>query len=149
MVTVKTTVQWIISGFLTLGLGGGIWGLVKYWDWLDARHVAGVIIIGLLFGAMAILGMTVQIYGELPADASSGKTIKAYFRYSAQIGGFLIILLGSMAALVILTWKLLVPLLGYGVAYVVFLVLFLTFIRLVIAVLTRLADRGAIGSPWK
>ena len=85
---------------------------MKYWDWLDARHVAGVIIIGLLFGAMAILGMTVQIYGELPADASSGKTIKAYFRYSAQIGGFLIILLGSMAALVILTWKLLVPLAG-------------------------------------
>ena len=136
-----------MTGLLTVGLGCGIWGLVKYWDWLDGRHVAGVIIIGLLFGAIFILGMALQVSDDVPDDAPASQTLAAYMRYLAQVGGFIIIFLGLLAVLVILTWKYLIPFLGYGLSYPIFLVVFLLCIRAVIAVLSWLADRRMIGPP--
>ena len=147
MSTGKKTIQWIFTIILTLGLGGGVWGLVKYWDWLDVHHVAGVIIIGLLFWAMGILGMTLQVHEDLDDEAPAVKVAVEYGRYIMQYGIFLVVFLGILAGVVILVWKYLVPVIGLGFASFVFPLLFLLLIGLVIKVLTWLADQGTIGPP--
>ena len=131
-----------------LFLGLGIYGVVRYWTWLDNHHVSGVAIIGLLMGTMFIFGMTVQTASDLGNKANPGKVFKRFLQYGLQMIIFLPLFLGPIAGLVILTWRYLTPLVGHGLAALVFILAFLFYIRLAIFVLTRLADKEIIGPRY-
>jgi hypothetical protein len=142
----KTWLRALLIGPLLLLLGLGLVGTVRYFDWLDQRRLAGVCIIGLVFAALALLGIWLQLGDEFGADDPPRAMIRQYFTSLAWMGLFIPTFLGGIWLLLRLVAGLLSPFVSDWIVGTVFVIAFTWYIAGVIKVLEWLADRDLIGS---
>jgi hypothetical protein len=142
----KTWLRALLVGPLLLLLGLGLVGTVRYFDWLDQRRLAGVCIIGLAFGALALLGIWLQLGDEFGPDDPPGAMVRRFLVFVAWMGLFIPTFLGGIWLLLLAVTGLLSPFLPDWIVGTVFVIAFTWYIAGVLKVLGWLADREIIGS---
>jgi hypothetical protein len=141
---VRALLWLIVAGYAALWVAGLV-GLVLYWDDLNDIHVAGVAAIALAMGALLFLGMARETAARCLAE---GATIEDVVPWLLSRAGWVTALLGTFLfvvwLLVFFSHRVLGPVLPEGVAWLVFLLLFLGAVRGLLAAAHWLRTRG----PW-
>ena len=140
-----TMLRVLLLLLLLLVLAGGVGLTVRYWAWLDARHLAGVAVVGLCFFAVAILGIHLQLAEDLPEGTEPAEVVRRFARYTSQVVVFLLVFLSGIAAIVVGVKQVLAAVLPDWLTGIVYFAAFLGYIAGVIRVLLWLSERGVIG----
>ena len=133
---------------LVLVLAGAIAATVCWYDWLDRRGLAGLVIVGLSFSAIAILGIDLQLGQDFGAEAPPSQVVRQFLIYAAQMLVFIPSFLGGIWLLLKAVHWLLPASFARAAVGLVFTVAFLCYIAGVIKLLTWLSNRGLIGGRF-
>ena len=117
---------------------------------LDEYHCAGPIAVGMIFFAVGILGIHMQVNEHTDLENTVLGIVRLYLRYTFQIFIFLAIFVSAIWALVAFFQVGLPAIFGERAERleILYIPAFLCLIFIVIKVLTYLADKGIIGPKY-
>ena len=129
---------------LILGLGACIFATGNYWDGLSHFYLAGPVILGLVFYALSIFGLYLDMGDALSVDAPPIETLRHFLKRLPPVLGLIIGFLGG-AVMLVLIRTLFSPWLPDWVVELLYLISFSWFVAGLIKLLTWLSDRDLLG----
>jgi uncharacterized membrane protein len=74
-----------------------LWGTIAYIDWMNEQRLSGVAVIALLFYAIAILGINMQLSQDfLNQNPGAWQFLRRFLYYYGQFLGLVVIFLGGL-----------------------------------------------------
>jgi hypothetical protein len=130
---------------LILLLAGGTLATIGSFEWLDQRRLGGIVIMALVFWAVAILGIYMQLGEDHDCNAPPARVARGCLVYTAQIGTFIALFVGGIWLLLLAVTRALSGFAPDWAVTTVFIMAFTGYIAAVLKLLGWLIDRGIVG----